>query len=101
MRPNIVLAEAPNSIEAGKRVTDDRVEINRVNQMVSAVNPNIRVLHGGGMSTTDDVYHIVKWGADGTGSTSGVILAEDPLTKLEEMINAMRKAWDEIHGIGA
>jgi energy-converting hydrogenase Eha subunit C len=33
--------------------------------------------------------------------TSGVILAKDPLQKLEEMIAAMRKAWDEIHDTGA
>jgi len=101
MGPNVVLAEAPNSIEAGKRVTDDSVEIQRVNHLVSAVNPEIRVLHGGGISTADDVYKIVKWGAEATGSTSGVILAEDPLKKLEEMIAAMRKAWDEIHDTGA
>ena len=100
MGPNAVLAEAPNSIEAGKRVTDDQVEINKVNRMVSEINPNILVLHGGGISTADDVYNIVKCGAQGTGSTSGVILAKDPLNKLEEMISAMRKAWNEIHSSG-
>jgi len=100
MGPNVILAEAPNSIEAGKRVTDDQVEINKVNRMVSEINPNILVLHGGGISIADDVYNIVKCGAQGTGSTSGVILAEDPLNKLEEMISAMRKAWNEIHSSG-
>ena len=101
MGPNVILAEAPNSIEAGRRTTDDQTEINNVNRRVAEIDPNILVLHGGGISTADDVYNIVRLGAQGTGSTSGVILAADPFGKLEEMIAAMRKAWDEIHGTGA
>ncbi len=100
MCPNIILVESPNLIEAGKRAINDQLEIKKVNQMIWEINPNILVLHGGGMSTAEDAYNIVKWGAQATGSTSGVILAEDPFKRLEEMISAMRKAWDEIYGMG-
>jgi triosephosphate isomerase len=100
MGPNIILVEAPNLIETGKREINDRSKIKRDNQMIREINPNILVLHGGGISGADDVYNIVKCGAQGTGSTSGVILAKDPFKMLEEMISAMRKAWDEIHSIG-
>lgn len=99
--PNVILAEAPNSIEAGRRTTDDQTGIQLVNRRVAEINPDILVLHGGGISTASDVYNIVSLGAQGTGSTSGVILAADPLGKLEEMIAAMRRAWDEIHAPGA
>jgi triosephosphate isomerase len=98
--PNIILAEAPNLIEAGKRAMGDQLEINQVNQRIWEINPDILVLHGGGISTGEDVYNIVKWGAQATGSTSGVILAEDPFKRLEEMISAMHIAWDEVHGMG-
>ncbi len=98
--PNIILVESPDLIEAGKRGMNDQLEIEKVNRMLWEVNPDILVLHGGGMSTAEDAYNIVKWGAQATGSTSGVILAEDPFKRLEEMISAMRKAWDEIHGMG-
>lgn len=101
MSPNVILVEAPGLIEAGKRGTDDQLKIKGVNQAIWQVNPDIRVLHGGGMSTGEDAYNIVKWGAQATGSTSGVILAPDPLRRLEEMISGMRKAWDEIHSSGA
>jgi triosephosphate isomerase len=100
MSPNIILVEAPNLIEAGKREIDDQLEIKKVNQRLWEVNRNILVLHGGGMSTGEDAYNIVKWGAQATGSTSGVILAKDPFQRLEEMVSAMRKAWDENHGKG-
>lgn len=99
--PNVILAEAPGSIEAGRRTTDDQTGIRLVNRRVAEIDPHILVLHGGGISTAGDVYDIVRLGAQGTGSTSGVILAADPLGKLEEMIAAMRRAWDEIHAPGA
>jgi triosephosphate isomerase len=98
--PNIILVEAPNLIEAGKREINDQLEIKKVNQMIWEVNPDILVLHGGGMSTAEDAYNIIKWGAQATGSTSGVILAEDPFKRLEEMISSMRRAWDEIYDLG-
>ena len=97
MNPNVILVEAPKLIEAGRRGIEDQQGIQEVNRRLWEVNPNIRILHGGGMSTGEDVYNIVKWGAQATGSTSGVILAPDPLQRLEEMIRAMRTAWDEIH----
>jgi triosephosphate isomerase len=99
MGPNIILAEAPNSIGTGKPGSDAQ-QIQKVNRMVAEINPSIQVLHGGGISTANDVYNVIKSGADATGCTSGVVLAEDPLKKLEEMISAMRKAWDEIHSNG-
>jgi len=65
--------------------------------LVWEVNKNIRVLHGAGIRTAQDVYEVVKCGAQGSGSTSAVVLAKDPAKVLEEMIKAMRKGWDEIH----
>lgn len=97
--PNIILAEAPSSIGTGKPGSN-AYEIKKVNELVAGINPKIQVLHGGGISTADDVYNVIKAGADATGCTSGVILAEDPFKKFEEMISAMRKAWDEIHSSG-
>jgi triosephosphate isomerase len=100
MSPNIVLVESPVLIEAGSRETSDQLEIRKVNELLAHVDPRIRVLHGGGMSTGADAYNMVKWGAEATGSTSGVILAPDPFQRLEDMISSMRRAWDEIHPAG-
>ncbi len=97
MAPNIVLAESPDLIGVGERDEKTQKEIGIINQMVRDVNPQILVLHGAGIKCGQDIYNIVKCGAQGSGSTSGIILADDPFEMLEEMISSMRKAWDEIH----
>jgi triosephosphate isomerase len=100
LSPNIILAEAPSLIEAGKRAAADQEQIRVINEKIARINADILVLHGGGMSSGTDAYNIIKWGAQATGSTSGVILAPDPFARLEEMISAVRRAWDEMHGKG-
>jgi len=94
LQPNIVLAEAPELIGGGLRTAEDMQAITRMNAIVWKINPAIRVLHGAGISNAQDVYEIILAGAQATGSTSGVILAPDPLAMLEEMIRAVREAWD-------
>lgn len=44
-----------------------------------------------------DVYNVIKAGADATGTTSGIMKAADPEAMMDEMIHAVRIAWDEIH----
>lgn len=97
LRPNVVLAEAPELIGVGKRGTDDQKAIQKINEVVWNVDPSIRVLHGAGISCGKDVYEIIKLGAQATGSTSGIIKAADPCGMVEEMISNVRQAWDEIH----
>ena len=95
--PNILLAEPPELIGTGKREADDQLVIPKINEIVWKINPEIRVLHGAGISNGQDVYDIVALGAQGTGSTSGIIKAPDPFQMVEEMIRSMRAAWDKTH----
>jgi triosephosphate isomerase (TIM) len=97
MHPNIVLAESPDLIGVGKRSESDQKAIQKINELVWQVDPAIRVLHGAGISCGQDVYEIIKLGAQATGSTSGIIKAADPFAMVEEMISSVRKAWDETH----
>jgi triosephosphate isomerase len=53
------------------------------------------VLNSAGIRTGDDVAEIIRLGAEATGSTSGVLAAEDPVKKLEEMLEALRDTWIE------
>jgi len=99
MQPNIIIAEAPELIGVGKRGDNDRDVISRINQAVWAIDPAILVLHGAGISSGQDVYDIIAAGAQGTGSTSGIIKARDPLAMVEEMIRSVRAAWDATHEI--
>ncbi len=97
LEPNIIIAESPELIGVGKRGDDDRRAIAKINQIVWNVNRKIRVLHGAGISCGQDVYDIIAGGAQGTGSTSGIIQAKDPFAMLEEMISSVRAAWDKTH----
>ncbi len=97
MNPNIVLAEAPELIGSGKRSREDQEVIQKVNQIVREINPDIHVLHGAGITNEKDVYEIIANGAEATGSTSGIINAKDPFAMLEKMIKAVRDAWNLTH----
>jgi triosephosphate isomerase (TIM) len=97
MEPNIIIAESPALIGVGKRDADDRLAIDRINRAVREIDPEIRVLHGAGISCGRDVYDVIAAGAQGTGSTSGIVLASDPLGMVEEMIRSVREAWDATH----
>ena len=55
------------------------------------------MLQAAGIKCAQDVYNVIRAGADATGTTSGVMRAEDPEAAMEEMIAAVRRAWDEVH----
>ena len=45
-----------------------------------------------GITTADDVYNVVRLGADGTGATSGILNAPDPAVRIQEMAEAIVRA---------
>lgn len=95
--PNILLVESPELIGKENTKVSDRSYVCKVNEMVKSVNPRIQVLHSAGIFSGKDVYDIVMLGAEATGSTSGIIKAKYPYQVMEDMIQSMRKAWDQIH----
>lgn len=97
MEPNIIIAESPDLIGIGKRDADDQSAIIRINETVWEINPEIRVLHGAGISCGQDVYDVIAHGAQGTGSTSGIILSNDPFGMLEAMVRSVREAWNNTY----
>ena len=60
-----------------------------------SVNPDIYVLIGAGISCGQDVYNVIKEGADASGSSSAVACAKDKRAIVDEMLQACREAWDE------
>lgn len=95
MGPNLIVAEPTDLIGTGKTSDSDYV-IDTI-QMVREINPDIMVLQAAGISNGQDVYNTIKLGAQATGSTSGIIKADDPYAMVEEMLYNLRKAWDEMH----
>lgn len=96
MNPNIVVAEPTELIGTGIAVGREYVEA--CIKLVKSINPEILVLPSAGISCGKDCYNIIKAGADASGSSSAICKAEDPAKMAEEMIAAVRKAYDEREG---
>lgn len=93
--PNIIVAEPTELIGTGQ--PSDKKYILETTAAIKKINPEIQVLQGAGISNGRDVYNVIKAGAEATGTTSGIMKAEDPEAMLDEMIRAVRTAWDEVH----
>lgn len=93
--PDIIVAEPTKLIGTGQ--TSDKEYIIETTRAIKSINPEIQVLQGAGISKGRDVYNVIKAGADATGTTSGIMKAENPEAMLDEMISAVRTAWDEVH----
>jgi len=96
MNPNIVVAEPSELIGTGIAVGKEYVD--SCIKLVKSVNPEIMVLPSAGISCGNDCYNIIKAGADASGSSSAICKAEDPAKMTEEMMAAVRKAYDEREG---
>lgn len=95
LNPDIIVAEPSELIGTGVSVGKEYVEA--ATRSVKDVNENILVLTAAGIANGNDVYNTIIAGADATGSSSGVAKAEDRPAMVDEMIAAVRKAWDERH----
>lgn len=93
LAPNIIVAEPTELIGTGK--TSDMDYVKESIDAVKSVNPDIYVLQGAGISSGQDVYRVIFSGAEATGTSSGVIKAPDRAAMVDEMIGAVRKAWDD------
>lgn len=93
LAPNIIVAEPAGLIAAGTPSSADYVAASI--RAVKQVNPDILVLQGAGIRTGGDVYKVIRAGAEATGSSSGVVNAQNREAMADEMIGAVRRAWDE------
>jgi triosephosphate isomerase len=95
LNPDIIVAEPSELIGTGVSVGKEYVEA--ATKSVKDVNADILVLTAAGISNGQDVYNTIISGADATGSSSGIAKAPDRAAMIDEMISAVRRAWDERH----
>ena len=86
--PNILVAEPTELIGTGKPA--DKEYVDEVIRVIREINPDIKPFPSAGISKGEDCYNIIKAGASASGCSSALALAE-------EMIAAVRKAYDENH----
>lgn len=91
--PNILVAEPSELIGTGKPA--DKEYVDEVIKVIREINPEIKPFPSAGISKGEDCYNIIKAGASASGCSSAIAKAEDPLKLAEEMISAVRRAYDE------
>ncbi len=92
LSPNIIVAEPSDLIGTGQ--ISDMAYVRESIRLIKAINPDIKVLQAAGISSGLDVYRIISAGAEATGSSSGIATAPDRAAMVDEMIRAVREAWD-------
>jgi len=95
LKPDIIVAEPSELIGTGVSVGPEYVAA--AAKAVKDVDPDILVLTAAGIAGGEDVYQTISAGADATGSSSGIAKASDRAAMVDEMISAVRRAWDERH----
>ena len=92
LHPDIIVAEPSELIGTGVSVGPEYVAA--ATDSVKKVDSNILVLTAAGIAGGEDVYNTIMAGADATGSSSGVAKAADRPAMVDEMISAVRRAWN-------
>ena len=95
LAPDIIVCEPSELIGTGQ--TSDEEYARASTEAVKSVNPDIQVLQSAGIMNGDDVYRVIRAGAEATGTTSGIMKAADKEAMVHEMLSAVRRAWDERH----
>ncbi|MDL2218253.1 triose-phosphate isomerase [Christensenellaceae bacterium OttesenSCG-928-M15] len=95
LAPDVIVAEPSDLIGTGNAA--DLGYVKKSVEAIHAVNPHIYVLIGAGISTGEDVYNVIREGADASGSSSKIACAKDQYAIVNEMLQAARQAWDETH----
>lgn len=94
LEPDIMVCEPAELIGTGR--TADRRYIIATQNTVNEISPRTFVLQAAGISTAEDVEYVIRNGAHGTGATSGIFAAADPIEAMTRMIEALVKIRDMI-----
>ena len=63
---------------------------------IKAIDPSILVEQAAGITNGQQVYDFIMAGSEAAGAASGIMNAEDPLAKIDELIAATRRAADDL-----
>ena len=90
LSPDAVAVEPPELIGTGIPVSQAQPEVveDTVNE-VKAINKNIKVLCGAGITTGEDMKAAMDLGADGVLLASGIIKAESPKNALLDLVSKL------------
>ena len=87
MNPDVILCEPSNLVGTGHTSDDSYIE--ETIAAVREINPDIVIMEGAGIRHGDDVRRLISLGAQGTGISSALALADDQRALLTELFDAL------------
>lgn len=90
MMPDIIICEPTDLIGTGEKA--DNHYMSEVVNRIRAVNKEIKIVVGASIQSGKDCVKVLEAGADGTGATSGIVNADSPSEKVNEMAKMM-SSW--------
>lgn len=87
MNPDVILCEPSSLVGTGH--TSGNAYIEDTIDAVRSVNPDIVIMEGAGIRSGDDVRRLIGLGAQGTGISSALALADDKKALLIELFDAL------------
>ncbi len=92
-QPSVILAEPTELIGTGETADEDYIIA--CSKAIKEISPATKVMIASGITTGEDCYKVIYNGADGTGSTSGIVNAPSPKKRIEEMLHAIQTAMSD------
>lgn len=95
LNPDVMVCELTSLIGTGQVAGEDYMRAST--EAVKRVSPSTKVLQAAGIHNGENVYNAIKYGADATGGTSGIVAADDPIATLDEMFEALDRARTDFY----
>lgn len=94
LHPDIINPEPTELIGSGS--ASDMDYVMESVRAIRAIDPNILVEQAAGITNAQQVYDFIMAGSDAAGAASGIVNAADPAAMLDEMVQAVRRAADNL-----
>lgn len=96
LHPDIINPEPTELIGSASGDVSDMGYVREVIREIKAIDANIMVEQAAGITNGQQVYDFIMAGSEAAGAASGIMNADDPLAKIDEMIAATRRAADDL-----
>ena len=95
LHPDIINPE-PSAIIGGGNGVSPMDYVKDSIRVIKEIYPDILVEQAAGITDGDQVYDFIMAGSEAAGAASGIMNAADPLSMIDEMIAATRRAADDL-----
>ena len=96
LHPDIINPEPSELIGGTGNGVSSMGYVKEVIKSIKEIDPDILVEQAAGITNGKQVYDFIMAGSEAAGAASGIMNAKDPIAMIYEMIEATRKAADDL-----